>query len=128
MNIKTLTNRAVLPGDVLVYIIITAAAVISTFALGANGGRPQYVEVFSGGEISRYPLDADQSITLSGEGYTLRLVIEDGSVWIEDADCPDKLCVKTGRVTKSGESIICVPARISVKLTGGKDNEDAVAW
>lgn len=28
---------------------------------------------------------------------------------IEEADCPDKLCVKQGTVSKSGESLVCLP-------------------
>jgi len=128
MNTKIYKSRAVLPGDVAVYIIVAAVAVLSSIALGTNDGRPEYVEINSGGQIERYPLYEERKLTLSNEGYLLTLVIESGRVWIEDADCPDRLCVKTGKISKPGESIICVPARISVRLTGGKDDSDAVAW
>lgn len=128
MTTKLFSHRSVLPGDILVYIVVAAAAVLSSFALSARGGGgPVFVEVTSSGTTTQYSLDADSKITLTGEGYTLLLVIEDGSVHIEESDCPDKLCVKTGKISRSGQSIVCVPARISVRLTGGNHSSDAVA-
>ena len=109
MTTKLFSHRSVLPGDILVYIVVAAAAVLSSFALSARGGGgPVFVEVTSSGTTTQYSLDADSKITLTG-------------------DCPDKLCVKTGKISRSGQSIVCVPARISVRLTGGNHSSDAVA-
>lgn len=127
MTDKTASRRAILPGDILIYIIVTAAAILTSVAIGVSAGAPEYVEVTAKGVTTRYPLDIDREITLTGEGYTLLLIIEDKSAYIEEADCPDRLCVQTGKITKSGRSIVCVPARISVRLAGGKDSDDAVA-
>ena len=33
--------------------------------------------------------------------------------------CPDKVCVKSGLLTRAGESAICLPNRVSLRLTGG---------
>ena len=35
-------------------------------------------------------------------------------------------CVHTGRITRSGQSIVCLPARIVIQLTGGQPDGDAV--
>lgn len=44
-----------------------------------------------------------------------------------DSTCPDKLCEHTGTITKSGQSIVCLPAQTTVALEGGDNNEvDAV--
>jgi hypothetical protein len=120
-------RRAILPGDLVIYLLVGAAAVCSALLLSAPRDKAVYAEVTSGGVTTRYPLDADTSVTLTGEGYTLTLEIADGSARIAQSDCPDRVCVNTGYVSRPGQSIICVPARISVRLTGGRSSADAIA-
>ena len=44
------------------------------------------------------------------------VVIEGGEVYMKEAGCPDKTCVKVGRISRSGESIVCLPKRITVTV------------
>ena len=43
-----------------------------------------------------------------------------------DADCPDKLCVKTGRISKTGETIVCLPHRVVVEIIGAAADDSGV--
>ena len=43
-----------------------------------------------------------------------------------ESDCPDRLCVKAGLLTRAGESAVCLPNRVSVRITGGGGSIDAV--
>ena len=56
-----------------------------------------------------------------------KVVIAGGEVWMESADCPDKLCVGQGRISRSGQTIICLPNRVMVTIKGGKSEYDGVA-
>ena len=40
---------------------------------------------------------------------------------MEDADCPDRLCVKQGRIKKVGESIVCLPHKVVIEIVGEKE-------
>ena len=42
------------------------------------------------------------------------------------SDCPTQECVHTGKITRSGQSIVCLPARIVVQLEGGAAADDGV--
>jgi hypothetical protein len=45
------------------------------------------------------------------------------------ADCPDKLCVKQRSIAKEGETIVCLPHRVVVKISGGERPViDGVTW
>ena len=33
-------------------------------------------------------------------------------------DCRDKICVNTGKISRAGQSIVCLPARVSVAVVG----------
>ena len=37
---------------------------------------------------------------------------------MEEADCPDRLCVRQGAVSRVGESIICLPHELVVTVEG----------
>ena len=47
---------------------------------------------------------------------------ENGEIFIKESDCPDKVCMRSGRISKSGEGIICAPNRVAVKIDGKKGN------
>lgn len=48
------------------------------------------------------------------EGNTL--VIRDGQVYMKDATCKNGVCVHTGKISKKGESIICLPHKVVVEI------------
>lgn len=45
--------------------------------------------------------------------------VRDESIAIVEADCPDKLCVKAGSLTKAGETAACLPHGLLVEVKGG---------
>lgn len=97
------------------------------FLAGLQGGDPgRWVVVQQDGkEIARYALDQDGIYPLNG-GTNL-LVIQDGWAFIREASCPDKLCVRQGRIKKAGQSIVCLPNRLTVIIEGGDRDVDLVS-
>ncbi len=79
-----------------------------------------------GRETARYALDEDRTVRIEGEGGYNVLVIEGGQAWLREADCPNQLCVKTGMIRYAGESIVCLPHRLAVRIAGGGSGLDAV--
>ena len=105
-------------------IIMTASflliALISLLIITATRKTGSYAEVYISDElVAEYPLDEDGEYNLK-DGNVL-LVIKDGSAYIEYSDCPDKVCVKTGRISRSGERIVCLPNKLTVIIRGEKE-------
>ena len=42
---------------------------------------------------------------------------------MEDADCPDQICVNHRAISRDGESIICLPNQTIVTIRGGEEPE-----
>ena len=42
---------------------------------------------------------------------------------MEDADCPDKICVNHRSISRDGEGIICLPNQTVVTIRGGEEPE-----
>jgi len=50
------------------------------------------------------------------------ITVADGAIAITDSDCPGEDCVHSGAIRTSGRSIVCLPARLTIQLTGGSDD------
>lgn len=75
----------------------------------------------AGNTYGTYSLDSSQVIEVEDEmGYNL-IVIEDGYVCMEEADCPDQYCVKHAKIHYSHETIICLPHELVVEISGGEN-------
>ncbi|HIS78920.1 MAG TPA: NusG domain II-containing protein [Candidatus Caccousia stercoris] len=61
-----------------------------------------------------------------GGAYDIVLLAEPGSISFQYSSCPDQTCVRTGKLTHAGQAAVCLPARISVRLEGGKQAADAM--
>lgn len=74
-----------------------------------------------------YPLSSDNVINLDNGGNYNTVCIKDGKVYIQEASCPDKLCVKQESICKTGESLCCLPNKVFVIIeSDGLDEYDAV--
>ena len=65
----------------------------------------------------------------SANGYTLYVALAytggpDYGIQVSRSDCPTQDCVHTGTISRSGQSIVCLPARIIIQLEGTTDSGD----
>ncbi len=75
-------------------------------------------------QIAVYSLREEREETIYGaDGSMNRLVIRGGEAWIEDADCPDRLCVKQGRISRNGQAVTCLPHKLVITVESGKETE-----
>ena len=68
-------------------------------------------------------LEIDAAV--GADGYNF-LVIENGYAYMKDADCTDKICVHQGRISKVGETIVCLPHKVVIEIKGENTELDAV--
>ncbi len=69
------------------------------------------------GDTSYYLLNKDQEIDLG----TNIVTIKGGYVYMSYADCPDKICIKQGKINKKGQTITCLPNKITVSISSDDD-------
>ena len=59
-------------------------------------------------------------------GEHVTVLAEPGRVRVEHSDCPDKLCEKMGWSSSPAKPLICLPNGVTVAVTGGGEETDAV--
>ncbi len=112
----------------LITVIATIALVFFLFIHFFIKKDGSMVVVKINGDIN-YKGSLYQSKELVVDGYqggNNRIVIQDGFVYMADADCPDKLCEHMGKISKTGENIVCMPHRVVVEIVGDGSELDSV--
>lgn len=103
--------------DVLVVAILLFVGVISLLVvlkLQKNGVF--VVARINREETLRVSLDKDQSYLIDTEYGVNTLVVQDGEAYVVEADCPDKICEKYKPISKTSESIVCIPHRLIISI------------
>lgn len=117
-------SRRALCGDVAAVLI---TLLLAGLCLLPSGGDASVATVRSPSGVITLPLAAAQTVTVTGNhGITLTVQAENGRVRVSDAGCPDKLCVKAGWLSSPGQTAVCVPAGVVVRV-GGEGAPDVVS-
>ena len=125
-------NKQKTKQDIILFLGMVLAAFLAwaVFAVLNYGNAQMVVVIQDGQEIARYPLSAEETVTIpfNENGYNL-LMISGGEAAVSDADCPDRLCVSQRAITGTGESIICLPHKLVITIDSDKEGElDAVTY
>ncbi len=106
--------------------IIAAMLCFAAIAVLLVKGRKtgDYIVVESTDGKQEYMLDEDREIIIDNteHGYN-KIIISDGYVRMEEADCPNQLCVKHKPVKLNGESIVCLPNKVYVTVVSKNKKE-----
>ena len=110
---------------IIAAVLLLAAAVAAVFAAQNTGGQ-LYAEVWQdGGLVERVALTAQTDRTIDLDGHNT-VVLQGESAVMQQADCRDQVCVRTGRLTRAGQAAVCLPHRVVLKLVGEASEVDAI--
>ena len=116
-------------GVVALAVVVLAAVCALTLRSGeGSGGALTAVISVDGTETERIVLAelTDTERVVESNGCTLRIRLTRTEVWVESSDCPTQDCVRTGHISRGGQSIVCLPARVIVSLEGGSAAQGGV--
>ena len=67
---------------------------------------------------------SEQVIEVVNEFGVNKITIKDGQVFMKEADCPDQYCVKHRTISKTNETIVCLPHKLVVEVLAQGDTGD----
>jgi len=73
-----------------------------------------------------YPLNKNTLISVRGLRGPYKIEIKDNRVRAIEADCPLQLCIKKGWINRDGDSIVCIPNRVIIRIEKKGQKIDAV--
>ena len=111
MHKNKLRNDIILVGVILLLALI----IFTIFKLNLKNGNKVKVMVDSQ-EKYCYNFNKDTEVVIKSGNHTNVLVIENGQAYIKSANCPDKICVAHRKISKTGETIVCLPHKLVVEI------------
>ncbi len=115
--------------DLFLIGILLAVGMIGFFAFkgiqsfAASDGQMLKISV-DGKVYGEYSLEDKQEIKIGDTNVCQ--IEEDGTVSMTEADCPDHLCVKQGKIKEFGESIVCLPNKVVLEIVTDKKTAEEI--
>ena len=101
-------------------LLLSGALFLCLFLLRGNGGGDwDAVVTYRGQTVCRLPLETDTEYLFECEEGANRIVIENGAVRVESADCRNQVCVNHGALLPADadvDFISCAPHRLLIVL------------
>ena len=109
----------------IVCILLIAGLLMWFLAGQATSSAGATVNIWQDGTlIESHPLYPESPITITiSDAYTNVIVIDNGTVSFTQSDCPGEDCVHSGSISHSGQTLVCLPNRVSVTITAA-DTQD----
>lgn len=108
--------------DLILISVILVVVILSFLFSDLYKKEGDYVIVkVDGVQVARYELSLDAQYDLNGGTNTL--VIEDGKAYLSYANCPDHLCMNQGKIDQRGETITCLPNRLTITVHSEKKSD-----
>ncbi len=112
MNNKHFRNDLILIGVLLA----TALIIFLIFKSNLKVGNKAVVTV-DGKTVCSLDLSENISETVKTQNGENTIEVKDGKVSVTNADCPDKICANHRAISKTGETIVCLPHKLVVEIT-----------
>lgn len=106
--------------------LLSAAGIWAFLLLFPRSG--QTVVIRCGNSVyGSYPLAENRTVTIDRDGLHNVIRIEHSQVFMEESSCAGGQCISQGKISHSGESIVCLPNQLVAEITGEGAEYDAVA-
>ena len=105
-------------------LLVVAIIGLAVFFSGEEGAS--VTVTLNGKPYATYSLSDDRTVEIksgeNGEGVNV-LVIKNGEAYVSEASCPDLICAKHRPISRSGESIACLPNRLVVTVKAPREDD-----
>ncbi len=120
MKQRIITLPALLVCIALAVISAAVWAFMQNSAKGAEG-----VNIYKNGKlVAALPMDNDAEYSV--EDSSVKVKIENGFAYISESDCKCKTCIGFGKLSKAGQSAVCLPQKVTVELFGESEIDAAL--
>jgi hypothetical protein len=115
-------------GDFLLYGLIGGCAVVLFLALPLRGSTAATKAVLTRDsqvllQVSAAEMAVPGETEITVGGYHYRLIWDEGRIRFAEADCPDRICVRTGWISRPDEIAACAPGRLILKIVGREPDQ-----
>ena len=114
--------------DIVLFVILILIGLGLSWWSAASAVYGQKAVITVDGQLyGTYRLDENQTIEVRQDGHLNKITIKDATVQMSYSDCKNQVCVKDGKISRTNQSIVCLPNKVMVEITGGEEDYDAIS-
>ncbi len=107
-------------GDAVLLMLMLGAVAASVAGRWRSAPGASAVVEVDGSVVQTLNLQHPGRVSVRGVLGSVVVEIREGGVAVVAAECPNHVCVRTGRRSRAGDVIVCVPNRVVVRIPGGE--------
>ena len=104
----------------LVLLVLVLAGLIAVWIYRSSGENTTAIIEHNSTQIERINLDkvtqSDIIFIDDGKGCQVEIEVEKGRIRVRSSSCPDKVCVNCGWLEKKGDTAVCLPNGVVVRI------------
>ena len=111
---------------IIAAILLVACIFYIVFNLQSDKGAAK-AEIYYESELIMTVMlneNEDRTFKLPQNEHVVFHLYEDGSICFEESDCPDKVCINSGRLKHIGSSAACLPNKVILKIVPVRDTDE----
>ena len=106
--------------EIIIVALIVIIAIVPIFLINSNTSNQKNVQLSIDNEPYKdilFDESTKETYTVeTDDGYNT-ILIENGTIKVIEANCPNQVCVHTKAISESGEMIVCLPHKLVVEIT-----------
>ena len=116
------------PTDIATIIIMIVMLVAMLVLIFLPSGSKVVIRQ-NGKKLYEYNLNENREIKIDIDENNYNIVvIENGNVYVKEASCKNQVCVETGKISRVGETIACLPHKLIIEIVGNDKQVDTTVW
>lgn len=116
-------------GDFLIFFVIIVVACGIWIHLALLQTDQTYGEIWLDSKLYqqiKLGNHTKQTIQLKGKATDVTIEVDGKQMRFVESECADHTCENTGWVSRVGQTAVCLPNRVMIKITGNTNDTDAV--
>ncbi len=106
--------------DAIIISVILLLSLAGIFIPRLLSGGGSAVITIDGTAVRTVPLDKDCTFEENGISFE----VKNGKIAVTSSPCEDGICERTGFISSTAQTIVCVPEKMTVTVTGKSDNDN----
>jgi hypothetical protein len=118
-SLRFCRNDIFVLAGILLLSLLTAVVVFREWVFPVSSLQNLYAVVsVNGTEVARFDLSGNgkQSYLVRSPEGNLMVEVDNGQASVVQSDCPDKVCLHTGAISKPGQSVVCLPLKTVLRI------------
>ena len=117
---------------IIAVLLLAALALFGVSQIAGGKAASTVVVTVDGKEVLRRPLAMSDTYEIRQDDGSLNVIaVENGAVYMKEANCRDGLCIHQGKMKNAAKTIVCLPHKLVVSLEGdsapdGQDDLDVI--